>query len=132
MHPSVGISNRANDFSFEILLPAERIAQFRGLGNACGRAAADLLAATGYDLKKRGWAGAPLHDPCVIAYLLNPKLFAGRKVNVEVSIAAPLTVGMTVVDWWGVTGKPANVNYTTEVDAAAYYRLLTERISQLP
>jgi purine nucleosidase len=64
--------------------------------------------------------------------LLNPKLFAGRKVNVEVSIADPLTIGMTVVDWWGVTGKPANVNFTTEVDAAAYYRLLTERISQLP
>ena len=120
------------DVTHKALSTTERIARFRALGNACGKAAADLLAATGYDLKKRGWAGAPLHDPCVIAYLLNPKLFAGRKVNVEVSIADPLTVGMTVVDWWGVTGKPANVNFMTEVDAAAYYRLLTERISQLP
>jgi purine nucleosidase len=120
------------DVTHKALSTPSRIAQFRGLGNACGKAIADLLAATGYDLIKRGWPGAPLHDPCVIAYLLQPELFRGRKVNVEVATADPLTVGMTVVDWLGVTGRSPNVKYMTEIDAESYYRLLTERISQLP
>jgi purine nucleosidase len=120
------------DVTHRALATPERIAQVRAPGNACGNAAADLLAATRSDLKKRGWAGAPLHDPCVIAYLLEPKLFAGREVNVEVSIADPLTLGQTVVDWWGVTGRPANVTYMTEVDAHGYFRLLSERIARLP
>jgi purine nucleosidase len=120
------------DVTHKALSTAQRIARFRALGNACGKATADLLDATGYDLGKRGWAGAPLHDPCVIAYLLNPKLFAGRKVNVDVSIADPLTLGMTVVDWWSVTQRPANVDFMSEIDADGYYGLLTERIARLP
>jgi purine nucleosidase len=120
------------DVTHKALSTTQRIARFRALGNACGKATADLLAATGYDLKKRGWAGAPLHDPCVIAYLLEPALFAGRKVNLEVSIDDPLTLGMTVVDWWGVTGRPANVDFMSEIDADGYYGLLTERIARLP
>jgi purine nucleosidase len=132
MTAGVPITMMPLDVTHKALSTPGRIAQFRALGNACGKATADLLAATGYDLKKRGWAGAPLHDPCVIAYLLEPTLFAGRKVNVEVSIADPLTVGMTVVDWWGVTNRPANVDFMREIDTDGYYRLLTERIARLP
>jgi purine nucleosidase len=120
------------DVTHKALAAPGRIAQLRARGNACANAAAALLEATGYDLKKRGWPGPPLHDPCVIAYLLEPALFGGRKVNVEVAIADPLTLGATVVDWWGVTGRLPNVDYMTEVDADGYYRLLAERIARLP
>ncbi|HXW23453.1 MAG TPA: nucleoside hydrolase [Xanthobacteraceae bacterium] len=120
------------DVTHKALSTPPRIGHFRALGNGCGTATADLLAATGYDLSKRGWSGAPLHDPCVVAYLLEPGMFRGRDVNVEIATADPLTLGMTVVDWRGVTGRPPNVNYMTEVEADAYYRLLTERIARLP
>jgi purine nucleosidase len=120
------------DVTHKALSTPQRIARFWASGNACGNAAADLLTATKYKLENRGWAGPPLHDPCVIAYLLNPELFTGRKVNVEVSIDDPLTVGMTVVDWWGVTDRPANADFMGEIDADGYYRLLTERIARLP
>ena len=63
--------------------------------------------------------GAPLHDPCVIAYLLAPELFGGRQVNVEIEVDSPLTRGMTVADWWGVTGRPANALFIGSVDALA-------------
>ena len=73
-----------------------------------------------------------LHDPCVIAYLLAPELFRGRKVNVAVETASPLTLGMTVVDWWGVTDRVPNVNYMTEVEADRLYALLADRLVLLP
>ncbi len=43
-----------------------------------------------------------------------------------------LTRGMTVVDWWSVTGRPANVRFMTEVDVAAFYEVLSERLARLP
>ena len=54
-----------------------------------------------FDLAKYGWEGAPLHDPCVIAYLLKPELFEGRQINVTIETASELTMGMTVADYWG-------------------------------
>ena len=91
-----------------------------------------LTFSEGFDLKKYGWAGAPLHDPTVIAWLLRPDLFEGRHCNVTIETASELTVGMTVTDYWHVTGKVRNVNYLRNGDAEGFYRLLTERLARLP
>ena len=61
-----------------------------------------------FDLGKYGWAGAPLHDPCTIACFLKPDLFVGRHINVSIETGSELTVGRTVADYWGVTGKVKN------------------------
>ena len=84
-----------------------------------------------FDMAKYGAEGAPLHDPCVIAYLLAPGLFTGRHINVEIETTSPLTRGMTVADWWGVTKRPKNAMFMGDVDAAGFYDLLTERLARL-
>jgi purine nucleosidase len=84
-----------------------------------------------FDEQKYRWEGGPLHDATVIAYLLKPELFSGRKVNAEVECASPLTLGMTVVDWWAVTQKPANVMFLRHVDADGYFNLVIERLARL-
>ena len=76
--------------------------------------------------------GAPLHDPCVIAYLLRPALFSGRYINVEIEIRSELTMGLTVADWWGVSGRPANAKFMRQVDADGFFALLSERLARLP
>ena len=50
----------------------------------------------------------PLHDPCVIAYLLEPNIFQGKFVNVIVEENSELTRGKTVVDWLGVSKRKPN------------------------
>ena len=56
----------------------------------------------------------------------SPTLFEGREVNVAVETASPLTSGMTIVDWWGVTDRPPNARFMTTVDADGFYDLLTK------
>ena len=85
-----------------------------------------------FDKQKYGSEGAPLHDPCVIAWLLRPDLFRGREVNVEIEVDSPLTRGMTVADWWGVTDRAPNALFIGDVDADGFFALLTERIARLP
>jgi purine nucleosidase len=84
-----------------------------------------------FDREKYGSEGAPLHDPCVIAWVLEPGLFSGRTINVEIETASELTRGMTVADWWGVTDREPNALFLGDVDADGYFALLTERIARL-
>ncbi|MDJ1016764.1 MAG: nucleoside hydrolase [Paracoccaceae bacterium] len=84
-----------------------------------------------YDMEKYGSTGAPLHDPCVIAYLIKPELFTGRHVNVEVETQSELTRGMTVADWWGVTDRPPNAMFVGGVDRDGFFGLLSERLARL-
>ena len=84
-----------------------------------------------YDREKYGSQGAPLHDPCTIAWLLKPELFSGRHINVEIETEGEFTVGMTVADWWRVTGREANATFIRDVDAKGFFDLLTQRIGEL-
>ncbi len=120
------------DVTHKALTTADRVEAFRDLGTDVGRACAEWTDFyERFDKEKYASPGAPLHDPCVIAYLLQPQLFSGRLVNVEVETGSDLTMGMTVADWWGVTDRPANATFIGDLDADSFFRLLTERIARL-
>ncbi len=121
------------DLTHRMLTTRERLDAFAGLGNRAGRTVAGLLSfSERFDLAKYGSIGAPLHDPTVIAYLLRPDLFSGKTVNVSVETSSPLTLGMTVTDWWQITDRPRNVHYLRDGNADGFYALLTERLGRLP
>lgn len=121
------------DVTHQVLSTRARIAAIDALGNRCGHTVAQLLSFAGrYSVEKYGSDGAPLHDPCVVAYLLRPELFGGRHINVEVETGSALTMGMTVADWWGVSGRAANATFMRSVDASGFYALLGERLARLP
>ena len=84
-----------------------------------------------FDKEKYGSDGAPLHDPCVTAYLIRPDLFTGRHVNVGIETQGALTLGMTVADWWGVTDRTPNALFVGDLDADGFFDLLTERLGRL-
>lgn len=121
------------DVTHQILSTPERLARIAAVGTRCAQAAAEMLRfSETFDRKKYGWAGAPLHDPNVIAYLIDPAIYTGRTINVAVETASPLTRGMTVADYWRVTDRPANVTYIRDADADRFYALLTARLALLP
>jgi purine nucleosidase len=121
------------DVSHQLTTTEPRLAALRSLPNRCGTAVAELLATFEKNRRaKFGLRAKALHDPAVVGYLLRPKLYEGRQVNVTVETQSRLTVGMTVVDWWGVTGRKPNVRFMNAVNADGFYDLLTERLARLP
>ena len=120
------------DVTHKALTTRPRIEAFRDLGTEAGRIVAEWTDFfERFDMAKYGHDGAPLHDPCVIAWLLRPELFSGRFVNVEIETVSDLTRGMTVADWWGVSGRAPNATFIGDVDAEGFFGLLTERIGRL-
>ena len=120
------------DLTHGCLTSRARVERFRALGTRVGTATAELLDFfERFDEEKYGTDGGPLHDPNVIAWLLAPEIYAGRRINVEVECESPLTMGQTVADWWGVTDRPRNVDYLRTVDDTAFFDLLTGRLARL-
>ena len=67
------------DCTHQALITDERLEILRAAGTPVGTAFYHLLEWNKrFDRAKYGWAGGPLHDPTVTAYLLSPELFAGR------------------------------------------------------
>lgn len=120
------------DVTHKVLTLKSRVEALRAIGSRPAKALVEMLDFfERFDVEKYGSDGGPLHDPTVIAYLLKPELFSGRNCNVEVETASPLTAGMTVVDWWQVTGRNHNALVMKDVDADGFFALLTERVGRL-
>jgi purine nucleosidase len=120
------------DVTHKVLVTQDRNDRFRALGTPVGIAVAEMTDFfERFDREKYGSDGAPLHDPTVIAYLINPKLFTGRYVNVEVETKSDLTLGMTVADWWRVSDREPNAMFIGDLDADGFFDLLTTRLGRL-
>lgn len=119
------------DVTHQVLTTPERLEAIRAIGNPVSTAAAGMLSFYGQsDLARYGLPGGPLHDPCVIAYLLQPQLFTTRSVPVSVELTSEQTIGRTVIDWYGNDGPDRNViNVAETVNAAGVYALLMAALS---
>jgi purine nucleosidase len=119
------------DVTHQVLATRERVARIDALDNPVAEATAGMLSFFHrYDTKKYGSEGAPLHDPCTIAWLLKPNLFQTKLCNLSVETESELTMGHTAVDFWHVTDRPHNVNWAHAVDADGFYALLTDRLAR--
>ena len=121
------------DVTHKALTRTDRVAALRAIGNRTGVAVAEMLEFfERFDEAKYGSDGGPLHDPCTVAWMIAPDIFNGRPCNVEIETASPLTMGMTVVDWWQVSSRPHNALVIGDLDADRFFALITERLAPLP
>ncbi len=125
------ITSMGLDVTHQVLSTRARVERIRQLGNPVAEATAGMLGFfERHDSKKYGVEGAPLHDPCTIAWLLAPELFEGKFCNLSVETQSELTMGHTAIDFWHVTDRPHNVTWIYSVDADGFYDLLTDRLAR--
>jgi purine nucleosidase len=120
------------DVTHKAITTPERLARIGAIESPVSRACHGMLSFYGrHDVEKYGTVGGPLHDPCVIAYLIDAGLFGGKQVPVEIEIGSNATLGMTVVDWWEATGRAPNCMVMNTIDHDGFYGLLTDRLARL-
>ncbi|MEM7565946.1 MAG: nucleoside hydrolase [Pseudomonadota bacterium] len=121
------------DVTHKALMQEAFLESLRALRTEVGNACAGMLDFfERFDMEKYGASGGPLHDPCVIAWLLKPDLFTGRDCFVAIETESDLCLGATVVDWWNVwPERAANAHVLGDIDADGFFALLIERLSRL-
>ena len=121
------------DVTHQVQVTPPRMQAIKTLGRQVSQTVADLITFYGsFDLEQWDMKGAALHDPCVIAYLLDQDIFTLKHVNVEVETNEGLTLGETVADWKYVTDRPLNCHVAYRANDDRFFELLTDRLLKLP
>lgn len=120
------------ELTAQALVTPACIAAWRGLGSGrCLRAACDIQATVPAS-RRLGGTGAPLHDPCAVAWLIRPELFTFRRCSVRMDLGPGPSRGRTLIDRWDRTGEPHNAVVLETLDAPGFFDLLGQRLAQLP
>ncbi len=119
------------DVTHQVPVPQHWLQTLQAQSDRVAGAVATMLAYYNrFDCDKYGSEGAPLHDPCTIAWLLEPELFSGRDCHIAVETESPLTQGHTAVDFWQVTAQAANAHWLHAVNADGFFDLLTRSLKR--
>ncbi len=108
----------------QVPISGARMGQIAAVGTKAAKAAHEML--TVY-----GRSDAAMHDPCVIAYLLQPELFSGHRALVDIEINDVERMGQSVVRDIGEAGA-ANALVLDKIDGNGFFDLLCERLGRLP
>ena len=118
------------DATHQVRATEERIAAIEALGTEGGDAVAAMVRfSQRIEREIVGWEAAPLHDPCTVAWLLKPELFALAPCEIQVETRSELTRGHTAVEF-RVDTTTARHRWATRADGQGVFDLIVERLAK--
>lgn len=77
--------------------------------------------------------GPPMHDPCAVAYLIDPSIFEHRLMYVDIETKSPLTSGMTVCDvndYFVYADRPKNVHVCLKMNVEKFWQFMLDALTK--
>ena len=79
----------------------------------------------------QGFEFPPVHDPCTLAYLIDPTIVETVKVPLDVELNGSLTTGMTVADFRAPAPEDCHTKVATRLDAPQFWGLVVDAIDRI-
>lgn len=79
----------------------------------------------------QGFDDPPVHDPCTVAYLIDPTVVSVRRAPVSVELTGTLTTGMTVADFRAPAPPDCHTQVAVQLDHAGFWRLVIDALRRL-
>ncbi len=76
-----------------------------------------------------GFDAPAVHDPCAVAWVIDPAVVPTRRVHVEVDTTDGPSAGRTACDVYGTTGRSPNVDLAVNLDAERFWELLVAALA---
>ena len=114
----------------KVICPPDQMERIACLGTATGRAVHGML--TRPRPGGLGTSGHPMHDPCVIAWLLWPELFGGRDCHVEIDSSPGSQRGRTTIDWNNRLKLRPNALVMDSAEVPTLFGRMIDAIATLP
>ncbi|GHD42391.1 nucleoside hydrolase [Mycetocola manganoxydans] len=120
------------DVTHEALATPDVVERFTAIGTAPARFVVELLDFFGSTYREvQGFDAPPVHDPCAVAYVIDPSIFTVRRAPITVELVGTLTAGMTVADF----RAPAPADCTTQVaigiDTPRFWDLVVDAVERI-
>ncbi|WP_372697549.1 nucleoside hydrolase [Arthrobacter sp. JSM 101049] len=120
------------DLTHQALATPDVVARIEALGTGPARFVRELMdffARTYQDAQ--GFDHPPVHDPCAVAYVIDPSIVTTRKVPVDIELAGKLTLGMTVADFRAPAPEDCHTSVAVELDHARFWDLVTDALERI-
>lgn len=119
------------DLTHQVIATTQWRSQLQSIDSPVCQIVAQMLSHYGsHERRDRGWDGPPLHDPCVIGYLLAPELFTTAPAAIEVELASPEKLGQVICQWRAGDNAAAIVQIGNTVKAEKFLEMLYENLAE--
>jgi len=120
------------DLTHQALATPEVVARIVELDTAPARFVADLLEFfAGTYRTLQGFAAPPVHDPCAVAFVIDPEVLTTRRALLDVELHGELTTGMTVADLRGPEPADCHTRVAVTLDHARFWDLVVDALARL-
>ena len=76
-----------------------------------------------------GFEAPAVHDPCAVAWLLDPTIVPTKPMRVDIETRAEFSYGRTVCDVYGITGREPNAEVGVGLDEGRFWDLMIGAIA---
>jgi len=120
------------DLTHQALATDEILARIGALNTPIAKLVVELLQFFGSTYKQEeGFSAPPVHDPCAVAYLIDPAIVKTRTVPVSIELTGTHTYGMTVADFRSKPHGTCNTKVATELDFEKFWHVVIAAIETL-
>jgi purine nucleosidase len=120
------------DLTHQALATPEVRKRIEGIGTTPSRFVGELLDffASTY-LEAQGFTHPPVHDPCAVAYVIDPSVMTVRKTPLDVELTGTLTLGMTVADFRSPPPADCTTQVAVELDTEKFWSLIEDALRRI-
>ncbi len=120
------------EVTHQALATADVLARIEEIGTPPAKLVLDLLEFYGGTYRDRqGFAAPPVHDPCAVAYVIDPEVLTVRPTVVDVELSGGLTTGMTVADLRSTAPESCNTHVATGLDRDRFWDLVVDALARI-
>ncbi|OMH34104.1 nucleoside hydrolase [Tersicoccus sp. Bi-70] len=117
------------DLTHQALVTADVEERIRAIGSGCADVVLGLMAFFRQAYRdNQGFDDPPVHDPCTVAYLIDPQVMTTRKVPLDVELRGGLTLGMTVADFRAPAPQDCTTQVAVDLDRERFWDLIVNAI----
>ncbi|SUC25638.1 Pyrimidine-specific ribonucleoside hydrolase rihB [Providencia rustigianii] len=120
------------DLTHQALATPEVVAKIADIGTNCSQFVVELLDFFGKMYKQaQGFDAPPVHDPCAVAYVIDPSVMTTQKVPVNIELTGTLTLGMTVADFRYPIPEDCHTQVAVKLDRDKFWKMVIDALKNI-
>lgn len=119
------------DLTWQALATPDVLARIDAVGTQAARLVVAMLGFYGEAYRTFHFSAPPVHDPCAVAYLIDPQVMTTRKAPIAIELTGTETLGMTVADFRGRPPADCPTQVAVQLDFDRFWDLVIEALTRI-
>ncbi|KEY59606.1 nucleoside hydrolase [Serratia sp. DD3] len=120
------------DLTHQALATPEVVEKIKAVGTLPAQFVVELLEFFSTTYKQaQGFDYPPVHDPCAVAYVIDPNVITVKKVPVDIELTGTLTLGMTVADFRSPPAADCHTQVAVKLDHDYFWQMVVDALEHI-